>query len=34
MDTANIPAPPIKLIPTAPVFGKFSDTKPNMVGQK
>src|SRR5664279_647624 len=34
MDTANIPAPPSKLIPNAPDLGIFSDTKPSMVGQK
>jgi hypothetical protein len=30
----NMPTPPIRLIPTAPVFGIFSETKPSMVGQK
>src|SRR6478735_5517347 len=33
-DTENIPAPPINDNPNAPVFGKYSDTKPSIVGQK
>ena len=33
-DTENIPAPPINDKPRAPVFGKYSETKPSMVGQK
>ena len=31
---ANIPIPPTKDIPNAPVFGKYSATKPIIVGQK
>ena len=31
---ANIPAPPTRDIPRAPVFGRYSETKPIMVGQK
>src|SRR5215207_6903980 len=33
-ETENIPAPPINDRPKAPVLGKYSDTKPSMVGQK
>ena len=33
-ETENIPAPPISDKPKAPVFGRYSETKPNMVGQK
>ena len=33
-DVENIPAPPINDKPKAPVFGKYSETKPSMVGQK
>ena len=29
-----MPAPPINDKPNAPVFGKYSETKPSMVGQK
>ena len=31
---ANIPIPPTKDIPKAPVFGIYSETKPIIVGQK
>src|SRR5579871_2326337 len=30
----NMPAPPINDKPNAPVLGKYSETKPSMVGQK
>ncbi len=33
-ETENIPAPPINDKPNAPVFGRYSDTKPSIVGQK
>jgi len=33
-DTENIPVPPIRAKPMAPVLGRYSDTKPSMVGQK
>src|SRR5215831_11653051 len=33
-ETENIPAPPINDNPNAPVFGKYSDTNPSIVGQK
>lgn len=33
-ETENIPAPPINESPNAPVFGKYSDTNPSIVGQK
>src|SRR5690349_16959538 len=33
-EVENIPAPPINERPSAPVLGKYSDTKPSIVGQK
>ena len=33
-DEENMPAPPISERPSAPVFGRYSDTNPSMVGQK
>src|SRR3982751_2132121 len=33
-DVENIPAPPINDKPSAPVLGKYSETKPSIVGQK
>src|SRR6516225_5049378 len=33
-DVENIPAPPIKDNPSAPVLGRYSETKPSIVGQK
>ena len=30
----NIPAPPINDKPKAPVLGRYSETKPSIVGQK
>lgn len=33
-ETENIPAPPINDNPNAPVLGRYSDTKPSIVGQK
>src|SRR5690349_12053464 len=33
-EVENIPAPPIKERPRAPVLGKYSETKPSIVGQK
>src|SRR5688500_17116486 len=30
----NIPAPPIKDKPNAPVLGRYSETNPSIVGQK
>src|SRR6188474_1162832 len=33
-ETENIPAPPINDNPSAPVLGKYSETNPNIVGQK
>ena len=33
-ETENIPAPPINDKPNAPVFGKYSETNPSIVGQK
>ncbi len=34
MDAAKLPIPPITLNPKAPLSGIFSETNPNMVGQK
>src|SRR5579863_3606285 len=33
-EVENMPAPPISDSPRAPVFGRYSDTNPSMVGQK
>src|SRR4051812_40732398 len=33
-EVENIPAPPISDKPKAPVLGKYSETKPSIVGQK
>src|SRR6186713_819886 len=33
-ETENMPAPPISDSPRAPVLGRYSDTKPSIVGQK
>src|SRR6185503_15441512 len=33
-EVENIPAPPIMESPRAPVLGRYSETKPNIVGQK
>ena len=33
-EVENIPAPPIIERPSAPVSGRYSDTKPSIVGQK